>query len=334
MKEIRISEEEAGGRLDKFLARLLPEAGKSFLYKMMRKKNIVLNGKKASGAETLRPGDAVQVFFSEETFRKFSGGKKQEAGGTWTEPALDPSLVVYEDRSVLAVNKPAGMLSQKASPEDLSLNEYLRGYFRDREPELLAGGFRPGVCNRLDRNTSGLVLAGKNPAAARALSAMLKERSVRKYYLCLVLGRVEQGFRLTGYLEKHPASNRSEVYDSPREGCSYIETAAEPVRSYGDCTLLKVELVTGRSHQIRCHLAHAGHPAAGDVKYGDREANRYFRQLSGLNRQFLHAWQAEFPETEGILREISGKTVTAPLPEDLENTLKRLQQRETEDDGR
>ena len=330
MREIRIGEAEAGQRMDKFLFRCLPGAGKSFLYKMMRKKNIVLNGKKATGSELLKAGDALKIFFSEETLEKFSASPGKAGSGRTEYPALDRSLIVYEDSQILAVNKPAGMLSQKAGPADVSLNEYLDAYLRKEASSLEAAGrFRPGVCNRLDRNTSGLVLAGKNPAAARELSAMLKERTVAKYYLCLARGDMPEGQRLSGYLEKDPAANRSEISDSPREGCSYIETAWEPLERYGSCTLLKVELVTGRSHQIRCHLAHTGHPVAGDVKYGDAGWNRKLKETAGLNRQFLHAWQAVFPETEGILKHISGKTLTAPLPADLEETLTQIKGQET-----
>ena len=323
MRELIIGEDEAGQRLDKFLVRYLPGAGKSFLYKMMRKKNIVLNGKKTMGSELLQPGDALRFFFSEETLEKFSGAPREASG-----PALERRLIVYEDSQILAVNKPAGMLSQKARPEDISLNEYLSGYLCRESSLAAAGRFRPGVCNRLDRNTSGLVLAGKTPAAARELSAMLKERSMRKYYLCLVRGDMAEGRRITGYLEKDPAVNRAKIRCAPQEGWSYIETVAEPVHRYGDCTLLKVELVTGRSHQIRCHLAYIGYPVAGDVKYGDPDWNRILKEKCGLGRQFLHAWQVEFPKTDGILKDVSEKTVTAPLPADLEETLIRIQRQE------
>ena len=154
MREIRIGEAEAGQRMDKFLFRCLPGAGKSFLYKMMRKKNIVLNGKKATGSELLKAGDALKIFFSEETLEKFSAEPAE------TKHVLDRRLIVYEDEQMIAVNKPAGMLSQKAVPSDVSLNEYLTGYLcREKDTLAAAGRFRPGVCNRLDRNTSGLVLA-------------------------------------------------------------------------------------------------------------------------------------------------------------------------------
>ncbi len=325
MKEIIIRETEAGQRLDKFLNRCLPEAGKSFLYKMLRKKNIVLNGKKAEGKELLKCGDSLKFFFSEETMRKFSAAPAGEY------PVLDQKYVLYEDEDVLIVNKPAGMLSQKAEQSDVSLAEYLTGYLL-KEGAVTSEGlrvFQPGVCNRLDRNTSGIVLSGKHLAAARELSLMLKQRTMKKYYLCLVQGTVQETRRIAGYLRKNPKTNKVTVSDLPAEHASYIETCYEPAAWYEEGTLLKVELITGRTHQIRSHLAYTGHPIAGDVKYGNRKYNQRFEKAYGLRRQFLHARQVVFPEMEGIFKNLSSKTITAPLPDQLERLLEQLHRQES-----
>ena len=325
MKEIIIRETEAGQRLDKFLNRCLPEAGKSFLYKMLRKKNIVLNGKKAEGKELLKCGDSLKFFFSEETMRKFSAAPAGEY------PVLDQKYVLYEDEDVLIVNKPAGMLSQKAEQSDVSLAEYLTGYLL-KEGAVTSEGlrvFQPGVCNRLDRNTSGIVLSGKHLAAARELSLMLKQRTMKKYYLCLVQGTVQETRRIAGYLRKNPKTNKVTVSDLPAEHASYIETCYEPAAWYEEGTLLKVELITGRTHQIRSHLAYTGHPIAGDVKYGTRKYNQRFEKAYGLRRQFLHARQVVFPEMEGIFKNLSSKTITAPLPDQLERLLEQLHRQES-----
>ncbi len=325
MKEIIIRETEAGQRLDKFLNRCLPEAGKSFLYKMLRKKNIVLNGKKAEGKELLKCGDSLKFFFSEETMRKFSAAPAGEY------PVLDQKYVLYEDEDVLIVNKPAGMLSQKAEQSDVSLAEYLTGYLL-KEGAVTSEGlrvFQPGVCNRLDRNTSGIVLSGKHLAAARELSLMLKQRTMKKYYLCLVQGTVQETRRIAGYLRKDPKTNKVTVSDLPAEHASYIETCYEPAAWYEEGTLLKVELITGRTHQIRSHLAYTGHPIAGDVKYGNRKYNQRFEKAYGLRRQFLHARQVVFPEMEGIFKNLSSKTITAPLPDQLERLLEQLHRQES-----
>ncbi len=324
MREIIITEKEAGQRLDKYLNRYLPEAGKSFLYKMMRKKNIVLNGKKCTGGELLQTEDSVRLFFAEETLEKFMGKTAAEAADRY--PSLDASLIVYEDEQILAVNKPAGMLSQKAEQTDLSLTEYLTGY-------LFASGaldeegyrtFHPGVCNRLDRNTTGLVLAGKNSAAARALYAMFRQRSMEKYYLALVKGQMKDSRKIRGYLKKDAASNTVTVYETEQPDSFYIETAYKPVCSTEEYTLLKVELITGRTHQIRSHLAFIGHPICGDGKYGSRKVNDLFRRRFGLKAQFLHAYEVAFPRMEPPLEQLSGITIQAPLPEQKRKILETL----------
>ncbi len=309
MRELMF-QEDAGQRLDKYLQKYLKLAPKSFLYRMLRKKNIVLNGKKADGSEKLKQGDVIRLYLSDETLEKFR--EEDRSYPVW--PDLE---IVYEDRQVLMVNKPAGMLSQKAAPEDVSLNEYLVGY-------LLAGGqvtreslagFTPGVCNRLDRNTSGLVIGAKTLGAAQEIGRLLKERQAGKYYLALVKGTIRRGERIRGWLVKDRKKNQVTVSREPAEGGAPIETAYEPLASNGAMTLLKVELVTGKTHQIRSHLAGTGHPLAGDGKYGDATFNRYFRERYRLNSQFLHSWKIEFPAMDAPFDALSRRTVTAEPPE-------------------
>lgn len=309
MRELMF-QEDAGQRLDKYLQKYLKLAPKSFLYRMLRKKNIVLNGKKADGSEKLKQGDVIRLYLSDETLEKFR--EEDRSYPVW--PGLE---IVYEDRQVLMVNKPAGMLSQKAAPEDVSLNEYLVGY-------LLAGGqvtreslagFTPGVCNRLDRNTSGLVIGAKTLGAAQEIGRLLKERQAGKYYLALVKGTIRRGERIRGWLVKDRKKNQVTVSREPAEGGAPIETAYEPLASNGAMTLLKVELVTGKTHQIRSHLAGTGHPLAGDGKYGDATFNRYFRERYRLNSQFLHSWKIEFPAMDAPFDALSRRTVTAEPPE-------------------
>ena len=310
MREL-IFQEDAGQRLDKYLQKYLNLAPKSFLYKMLRKKNIVLNGKKAEGSEKLKNGDVIRLYLSEETLEKFHESRKADQYPRW--PGLE---IVYEDRQLLLVNKPAGMLSQKADPKDVSLNEYLVGYLLESgqvTPESLAG-FTPGVCNRLDRNTSGLVIGAKTLVAAQEMGRLLKERRAGKYYLALVKGQVTRKERIRGWLAKDEAKNQARISREPLENGAPIETAYEPLAANKEMTLLKVELVTGKTHQIRSHLAGIGHPLAGDRKYGDAAFNRYFRETYGLNSQFLHSWQIEFPVMEPPLESVSQRTITAKPP--------------------
>lgn len=316
MKELCIRSNEAGQRLDKFLGKYMQQAPKSFIYKMLRKKNITLNGKKASGSEMLSEGDQLKLFLSDETIGKFSG--VQEVPGKIPSVRLD---ILYEDANTLFINKPAGMLSQKAKAEDISLVEHLTAYLLERgqitEEELRT--FRPSVCNRLDRNTSGIVAAGKTLAALQELGGMFRERTVRKYYLCLVKGTVTQERRISGYLRKDEKTNKVTVQDAEArvnrsEGESRIETEYRPIAWKNGFTLLEVHLITGKTHQIRAHLASQGHPIAGDYKYGDRAVNERLKKEFGLKSQLLHSARLCIPECEGVLSGLSGREITAPVP--------------------
>lgn len=312
MKLITVSPNEAGQRLDKLLAKYLREAPKSFLYRMLRKKNITLNGKKAQGGELLAAGDEIRLFFSDETLRKFQGEKRNPE--LFVPP--QPLSILYEDAHILLVSKPAGMLSQKARPEDVSLVEYLITYLLQSgslTPEELAG-FRPSVCNRLDRNTSGIVAAGKSLAGLQAMSQLLRERAVRKYYRCVTVGELSGKGRLSGYLQKDRAANQVAVQENPADGGQAIETEYRVLAAGGGLSLLEVHLITGRSHQIRAHLASIGHPILGDPKYGDPVQNRHFRASHGVSTQLLHAFRLEFPPMEGTLAHLSGQIFCAPEP--------------------
>ena len=314
MKEIVITEREAGQRLDKYLQKCMPQAPKSFFYKMLRKKNITWNGKRAEGKEKLKSGDTIRFFLAQETIEKFSGEQKEQVSALL--PEKYKPQIVYEDDQTVIFNKPAGLLSQKARPQDVSLVEYLTAHLLENgsitREELK--GFHPAVCNRLDRNTSGLVLAGKTVAGLQQLSEMLKNRTMEKYYLTLVSGVIKKPQKISGYLVKDPRANQVRVSAVPLGEGSPIETAYEPLGDNGRATLLRVELITGRSHQIRSHLASIGHPVVGDTKYGDPAANSYYRKRYSLNFQLLHAWQICFPEDCGILTQLAERRIEASLP--------------------
>ena len=310
MREFIIGENEAGQRLDKYLKKILPNASAGFLYKMLRKKNITCNKVKMTGKEQLKKGDKVQVFFSEETIMKFmqdSETLKAEYEQLKTLP-MKGLRVVYEDDDILIADKPYNMLSQKAKDTDFSANEYLLGYLIRSGSLQLEGftSFRPSVCNRLDRNTTGLLLMGKSLNGSQTLSQMLKERSIRKFYRALVSGKVKESAHLSGFLKKDEKTNQVTIFEKEDKDASYIETAYQPIASRNGVTELEIHLITGRTHQIRAHLASIGYPIIGDMKYGDADINHSYYESDHVTHQLLHAYRLEFPD---------GRIFTAPVPD-------------------
>ena len=317
MKLLTVTEREAGQRLDKMLAKYLNLAGKGFIYKMIRKKNITLNGRRCDGSEKLEEGDQIRLFLSDETIGRFSSVPVQPVKKT----SLD---VIYEDENILLINKPCGMLSEKAAESDVSLVEYITAYLLETgamtEEDLKT--FRPSVCNRLDRNTSGIVIAGKTLGGLQAMGAVLKDRSLHKYYQCIVKGRVETPCRIRGYLRKNPAANQVSVFKDPVPDSQAIETEYIPLSVGSAYTRLQVTLITGRSHQIRAHLASIGRPILGDPKYGDPALNREIRQKYGVSTQLLHSWKLVMPDAvPEPCAGLAGRSFTAPLPKDFERVM-------------
>lgn len=312
-----IEKNEAGQRLDKFLAKYMNEASKSFFYKMMRKKNITLNGKKCEGNEKLAEGDVVKLFLAEDTIEKFSSVQVQAV----RKVNLD---ILYEDDEIILVNKPAGMLSQKAKETDESLVEYLIDYLLGSGKLTESGlrAFRPSVCNRLDRNTSGIVAAGKSLAGLQMLSGVFKDRSIHKYYQCLVSGEIRDVKTVDGWLLKDEKKNQVRILTDVEakrfggkggdEEPKRIRTKYEPIATDGRFTLLRVTLLTGRSHQIRAHLASLGHPIVGDSKYGG--VSKVNPSGRTVKYQLLHSYRLEFPKLAEPFAYLSGRVFEAPLP--------------------
>lgn len=314
MQELHVTANEAGQRLDKLLAKFLNQAPKSFLYKMMRKKNIVLNGKKCTGNEKLKQGDSIKLFFSDETIEKFSAG-------TYVTPKkekINMLPIIYEDEQVLLMNKPVGVLSQKAKDSDVSAVEILINYLIETN-QLSKEQFRtfhPSICNRLDRNTSGILVAGKTLPALQEMNRFFKERTIAKYYWCLVKGRViKSEDYIKGYLVKDQKTNKVSITKKKTEEGVPIETEYCVIQSNDEVSLLEVHLITGKTHQIRAHLASIGHPIIGDYKYGDKQINEMYRQAYGLKSQLLHAYRLEMPSSNGSLAYLNDRKFVAELPD-------------------
>ncbi len=315
MRKEVIQKNESNQRLDKYLKKRLPKATTGFLYKMLRKKNILLNGGKAQGNEKLKEGDTVSLFFSEETLQTFSEEQGKE---TWmTDQRYCTPEILYENEDLLFMNKPAGVLSQKAKEQDFSANEQLLRYLYEQktvtQESLLT--FRPAICNRLDRNTSGILIGGKTLAGLQEAAKLLKERSLEKTYHALVHGCLCREMQTEAYLTKDEKTNRVTVTAQRREGASLIRTDYMPVEGGRDWTLLSIRLHTGKTHQIRAHLQFLGFPVMGDPKYGDLTAERRVSPQIRVSRQMLHAREVTLPDQTRI---------TAPYPPDFSGALEGL----------
>ena len=324
-----IHEDMDGQRLFKLLGKYLNAAPDSFLYKMLRKKNIKLNNQKADGSELLKAGDIINIYLADDTILKFQ--KEKETGNVHhLIKERKPLEILYESKDILIVNKPVGTLSQKAKPSDCSLNEQIVAYYHGtRKNDSL---FCPSVCNRLDRNTSGLVLAGMSLKGSQVLSLLLKGRALDKTYITIVMGQISKAGRINGYLLKDEKSNKVTLQnkigaDDENNQKHDIDTVYEPIKtaSYKNVsyTLLKVRLITGKTHQIRVHMASIGHPIIGDRKYGNQKINAFFNQRFHLRYQLLHAMQITFPKEHAIydtvsLLEIPKETIIAPIPKAFE----------------
>jgi len=337
MIEIRIKSSDSEQRSDKYLMRLLPGAGKGLIYKQMRKKNITLNGKKMDGSEKLKPDDVIRLFFSDESYKKLcqSPDVNNKANNfdhylaVYNKYKID---ILYEDENIIILNKPAGLLSQGAATNDDSLNDWLIGYLLKSNFITKEGlsSFKPSVLNRLDRNTSGLVIGSKSLIAAITISRLLKERSIHKYYLTIVMGSLKGEGRLEGFHIKDSKNNRVAIKDNLDENddpkdYDRVITEYRNLKCFnndkiGKLSLLEVKLITGKSHQIRAHLSSIGHPILGDIKYSSKKLEPVYKALN-INSQLLHAYKIEFPDgLTNDMEKLSGKVIECSMP----NTWKKL----------
>lgn len=314
MKEIQITQNEENQRLDKYLLKYFNKAPKSFIYKMLRKKRIKFNGGKAEGSEILQKGDTLQMYLAEETMASFMEEK--------TVPMAERHFgIVYEDDNLLVVNKPAGLLShpQNATDRDTLIDQILYYLYEKGQYSPHADStFTPALCNRLDRNTSGIIIAGKTLAAVQAVNEAIRKGKLEKYYVTLVKGVMDQAGEIDFYLAKDEIQNQVRTAEEKQTGFRPALTKYRPLAHTSAYTLLEIQLITGKTHQIRAHMQAVGHPVAGDRKYGDAEINRHMRQDFAISNQCLHAQRIHFTEKDGFLSYLYGKEMTAPMPKKMQ----------------
>ncbi len=311
MREFTIGKNDAGQRLDRFAAKAAPMLPSSLLQKYLRQKDIKINGRPAAGDARLSEGDAVRMYVPEEFFRI---PDEKNAWKTVRAPKLD---VVYEDENILLVNKRPGVLCHSAGEwtwDTLIAN--IQAYLRAKgewDPEK-ENSFAPALCNRIDRNTGGIVIAAKNAETLRIMDEKIRARELDKGYLCVACGRLSppEGV-MEGYLFKDAKKNQVYVYDEPRTGARYAATEYRTLAVSKGLILAECRLLTGRTHQIRAQFRHAGCPLLGDGKYGSEKDNRRF----GEKGQALCSWKLcfRFDSPAGILEYLNGREYCADVPE-------------------
>ena len=298
MKEIKINENDNDQRLDRFLVKFFPNATKSFLMKMLRKKNIVLNGKKASGDERILTGDVIKVFFSDETFEKFTEAPKR------FNPNIIDLNIVYEDENIAIIDKDEGVLSHatKDGFEKNVVDSFIK-YLIDKKEfsPRNENTFRPALANRLDRNTKGLLIGCKNYEALKEMTKLIKDRKINKYYKTIVKGNFDVDETFEVNYEKNEKKNMMKLSDDGSEMITHFKS----IYMKNNFTELEVLLLTGKTHQIRFHLKTLRHPIVGDRKYGDAAINARLANI--INNQLLYSYKISFPKLDGFFNYLSNK---------------------------
>ena len=303
MKELTVKQNDAGQRLDRFVGKAVPLLPESLLQKYIRLKRIKLNGKGAKRETRLQLGDVLQLYINDEFFEK---PREENSYLKVGKPKLD---IVYEDENILLADKKPGVLCHSAGTWDYNtlianIQAYMaqKGEWRPKEEN----SFAPALCNRIERNTGGIVIAAKNAEALRILNDKIRDREIEKYYLCAVSGRPKPASgKLENYLFKDAAKNQVYVKSRPEPGAKTAVTEYRTLCSKGTLSLVECHLLTGRTHQIRAQMAHAGWPLLGDGKYGRERINRDF----GEKGQALYSYRLvfSFPTDAGCLEYLRGK---------------------------
>jgi 23S rRNA pseudouridine1911/1915/1917 synthase len=308
MRHYTVASEDSGVRLDQYLAKVKPDLTRAFIQKLIKRGSVFVNSKKVIKAATkLKPDDELMVIIP----------SIKEVGIVAEDISLD---VIYEDDDILVVNKPAGMVvhptDHGAHVSGTLVNAVLH---HCKDLSGIGGEKRPGIVHRLDKNTSGLIIVAKNDKAHNFIAKQIHDRKVVKRYLTLLSGHLSpREGSIEAPLEK--VRGEKDMRVSGRGKAKYALTHYKVKKYVGDYSLVEVQIVTGRTHQIRVHFASIGHPVCGDEMYGDSEINRKLREKAGLERQFLHAAYLKFklPKNDEV------KELTSPLSKDLEKVLKKL----------
>lgn len=308
---IEIGPNEAGQRLDKFCRKWLEDVPLGAIFKALRKGDIRVNGKKAKQNYFLEEEDVVETKYI-ESYKK----NKKNVPKKFQEVNFSSIKIAYEDENMLIIEKWPGVLVHSDKKDgDPTLTDYVLSYLFNKgeyipENEVT---FTPAPCNRLDRNTSGMVIFGKNFKSLKLLNEMIRERKISKYYNALVKGKIKEG-RYEAYISKDQINNISEIHLNKKPNSKKIAMEVKVIDTVGTFSFLELDLITGRSHQLRAHLSFLGNPIIGDDKYGDRKLNSFFNNKYGLSFQFLYAYKLIFKDCPEELAYMENKIITQALP--------------------
>lgn len=328
MQKFQVSERENGTSLEKYVRKVLNVAPLSFIYRLFRKKDVKVNGRWEDRKYVVSASDEIAIYITDEQFEEFKKNKSYSPNDALKE------LIIYEDNQIILVNKPRGVLVQKDGKETgKSLDQMVVEYLMSQDINFLTeeNAFMPGPAHRLDRNTSGIVAFGKTHDALQQLFTLFKERdAIGKHYVALVKGRVEKNGTIEAPLLKDSESNTVKV-TSVSKGAKNAKTIYKVIETIDEYSLLDLTIVTGRTHQIRVHLAYIGHPVIGDSKYGDFKENVYFEKEFGFKNQFLHASEMHFGHLSEPLEHLSSRMFTAPMPEEFKTLIIKLKEKKIND---
>ena len=314
-----VTKEDGQRRIDKVVRKMLSGAPLSFIYKMFRKKDVKVNSKRVSIDYIINPGDVIDVFITDEQLKSFKENKEIKI----TKNNLN---VIYEDSNLIIVDKPSGILVHEGNKDEVTLQMQVQSYLFNKgeyDPNNETS-FTISPAHRLDRNTSGIVIFGKNEITLLSLYKLFQDKvSIKKKYLALVVGSTLNKGTINKNLIKDEKSGIVSITNSAH-GKSALTLYSKKEDFNKKYSLLDLELVTGRTHQLRVHLAYIKHPIVGDSKYGDFQVNKEFEKKYKLKNQFLHSYLFEFGKIDGQLSYLSKRKFISPLPEKYNNILEAL----------
>ena len=316
MKTYVVGEFDTGQTLEKYVKKVLPDAPLSVVYKLFRKKDVKVNGHWQDKKYVVCSGESISIYLTDSQIEEFKRKKLDLSN------SLIKEWIIYEDKNIILINKPRGVLVQKAKDDDNALDQMVISYLVEKgeyDPNV-NNGYVPAPAHRLDRNTEGIVIFGKNLKTLQYLSTVITDKDkIEKKYLTLVKGDIDN----EGEISKPLLKKQTHVEVDYKLGKEAV-TQFKKIKNVGEYSLVEIKLMTGRTHQIRVHFASIGHPVIGDSKYGDFKLNKEIEEKYNFKNQFLSAYKLSFENLKAPLDNLNGQTFEINLSSELLDLLKNL----------